>query len=460
MTAESTLQYDGTNLTLNSSADKYIKMTDVASPDSTPASLFIIGAEGNGTSTNLVSTYTTYSLTTGYEGGDVRLYGGTGAASPGSSTTNSRFLGGKGGDLYLYGGDGGTSGGSPGIQGDVLIDGYDISLNGQNTVQVTTTNFDVAQDIRHIGDEDTKIQFTTNTMALFAGDDNDAITIYAGSTVINEDAQTNRDFRIEGGSTSHSHALWFDASAYKWNIGQGNSTTVYKTVNLKTNYAGGSTTIDDYIGCSTTGNHNALVWNYSDTAYSIASIDFAMGTSTTYNDAYSAGRMAFVGYNTTGVSASYNYFTWLLHLGTGSTPNHKQMMRLTRAGDLLVYNNITAYSTTLTSDIRLKKNIEPLVEDSLTKLMQLDPVKFNWKSEDDEKPKSIGYIAQEFEKLFPDLISKNVNLASDEDADQETEYKHIKYNELIPHIVSAMKDQQKTIDNQQQQIDDLKEKLN
>ena len=459
ITAEANLTFNGTTLHFNSAADRYIRMTDIASPDDAPATLFMYGAEGNGTSTTVSTTYTSFTLTTGYEGGDVRLYGGTGAAAPGSSTTNSRFMGGKGGDLYLYGGGGGTSGGGTGNQGNVLINGYDISLNGQNTVQVTTTNFDVAQDIRHIGDEDTMIRFTTNTMALFAGDAHDAITIYGTSTVINEDAQSNRDFRIEGGSTSHSHALWFDASAYKWNIGQGNSNTVYKTVNLKTNYAGGSTTIDDYIGCSTTGNHNVLIWNYSTTNYSIASIDFAQGTNTDYNDAQSAGRMAFVGAASTTVSSSYNYFAWLLHNGTGSTPNHKQCMRLTRAGDLLVYNNITAYSTTLTSDIRLKKNIEPLVEDSLTKLMQLDPVKFNWKSEDDEKPKSIGYIAQEFEKLFPDLISKNINLASDEDADKEIEYMHIKYNELIPHIVRAMKDQQETIDNQQQQIDDLKEKL-
>jgi len=116
--------------------------------------------------------------------------------------------------------------------------------------------------------------------------------------------------------------------------------------------------------------------------------------------------------------------------------------RTIRAG-----GNIFAYSAGLASDEKLKKNIEPLSEDALSKLMKLNPVEFNWKLEDLEDQLSSGYIAQEFEEHFPELIT------------EEKGYKHIRYIELIPHITRAITQQQEIINKQQQEIDELKEKV-
>ena len=65
--------------------------------------------------------------------------------------------------------------------------------------------------------------------------------------------------------------------------------------------------------------------------------------------------------------------------------------------------------------------------------------------------KQIGFIAQDLEKIYPELVS----------TDKEG-YKSVDYSRLTPVLVEAVKEQQKIIDElariskkQQKQIDDL-----
>jgi hypothetical protein len=55
------------------------------------------------------------------------------------------------------------------------------------------------------------------------------------------------------------------------------------------------------------------------------------------------------------------------------------------------------------SDIRLKKNIEPM-ESVMDRLNQLEPVLFNLSKQEEGTAKKIGFIAQEVKKIFPDLV--------------------------------------------------------
>jgi len=120
---------------------------------------------------------------------------------------------------------------------------------------------------------------------------------------------------------------------------------------------------------------------------------------------------------------------------------------LTVARTIYAGGNIFAYSSAITSDERLKDNIITIESDSLSKILKLRPVTFNYKLEGLMDQLSTGYIAQELEEYFPELIS------------EEKDYKHIRYIELIPHITRAISQQQETINNQQKQIDELKEKV-
>ena len=108
--------------------------------------------------------------------------------------------------------------------------------------------------------------------------------------------------------------------------------------------------------------------------------------------------------------------------------------------------NIVSYSSTL-SDIRLKKNIED-IQDSLDKVLKLRGISYERKSNDE---KHIGYIAQEFEEVFPELILETNILGEEEDM----LFKTIRYTELIPYLSGAIKEQQELIDNQQKQINYL-----
>ena len=103
---------------------------------------------------------------------------------------------------------------------------------------------------------------------------------------------------------------------------------------------------------------------------------------------------------------------------------------------------INATNTTISgiSDIRWKENIRDL-DDGLAKVMQLKPRKFDWKQ---GKGKDVtndrGFIAQEFEAVFPDLIDEWIDPAPE----GEEPYKAVRAD-LIPTLVKAIQEQQATI---------------
>ena len=103
------------------------------------------------------------------------------------------------------------------------------------------------------------------------------------------------------------------------------------------------------------------------------------------------------------------------------------------------------------SDGRYKKNILPL-KSSLDKVMQLRPVTYNWKTE--EFPNKhftndlqIGFIAQELEKIIPQVVHTDV---------ADNNYKSVDYGRLTPVLVEAMKEQQVQIEKLQKEVEELK----
>jgi trimeric autotransporter adhesin len=101
--------------------------------------------------------------------------------------------------------------------------------------------------------------------------------------------------------------------------------------------------------------------------------------------------------------------------------------------------NIFAPGTfTSTSDERLKKNIAPLAA-SLDKIIQLNGYTYNWKSPNRDSRQQIGLIAQEVQKIYPQLITEFKG-----DNDENT--LGINYQGLIPVLIEAIKEQQKQID--------------
>jgi hypothetical protein len=107
--------------------------------------------------------------------------------------------------------------------------------------------------------------------------------------------------------------------------------------------------------------------------------------------------------------------------------------------------NITSDGTltTATSDIRLKENIEPL-NNSLEKLLQLSGVTYSWIGQEEKR---IGFIAQEVEKVIPELVFTNNNT--------EDKIKGIHLDNITAVLVEAIKEQQKIIDELKVRISNL-----
>ena len=104
------------------------------------------------------------------------------------------------------------------------------------------------------------------------------------------------------------------------------------------------------------------------------------------------------------------------------------------------------------SDLRWKKDIEPL-ENVLQEIVQLKGVKFSWRSEEFpeinfEKGTQIGLIAQDVEKIFPQLVKTNSD-----------GYKAVAYDKLSAVLVEAVKEQQKQIESTKLENLQLKSEL-
>jgi len=126
----------------------------------------------------------------------------------------------------------------------------------------------------------------------------------------------------------------------------------------------------------------------------------------------------------------------------------------------LRWNTLFASNGTInTSDVRAKKNIQNL-NYGLNALMQLRPVSFEWKKEDGTGTK-LGLIAQELQEVIPEVVR---DWDWDED---ELGNRHkvtapllgVYYSDLIPVLVKAAQEQQTIIENQQEEINQLKSEL-
>lgn len=119
---------------------------------------------------------------------------------------------------------------------------------------------------------------------------------------------------------------------------------------------------------------------------------------------------------------------------------------------LHVIGNILASGTITPSDIRYKKNIT-LISSPLQKLQHIRGVNYQYKP--GEFPgmgftdaTQIGFIAQEVEKVMPELVTTD-----------DKGYKYVDYPKIAPVLVEAIKEQQKEIDELKKEIQEMKKMI-
>ena len=87
---------------------------------------------------------------------------------------------------------------------------------------------------------------------------------------------------------------------------------------------------------------------------------------------------------------------------------------LSSLGTGLVYSNGGILTSTNPSDFNLKENITP-INYGLSQILQLNAVTFNWKNDKINQGKQYGFIAQEVQKIMPDLVKKGEYLGLDKE---------------------------------------------
>jgi hypothetical protein len=115
-------------------------------------------------------------------------------------------------------------------------------------------------------------------------------------------------------------------------------------------------------------------------------------------------------------------------------------------GQASFINDVVAFAS---SDKRLKENVKPL-DDALDKINKINGVEFDWIDGKDKHGNSVhsntghdvGVIAQEIEEVLPEVVTT-----------RDSGYKAVKYEKIVPLLIEAIKEQQ-------EQINELKEKLN
>ena len=122
-----------------------------------------------------------------------------------------------------------------------------------------------------------------------------------------------------------------------------------------------------------------------------------------------------------------------IRVGDGVTMGDSPVLTLNGSGNMTITGTLTQ-----NSDVRLKENIKP-IESALDKVKQMQGVEFN---KINSSTKEIGVVAQEIEKIIPELVLE----------DKEG-IKSVAYGNITAVLIEAIKEQQK-------QIEELKQQLN
>ncbi|MBL7738103.1 MAG: tail fiber domain-containing protein [Chitinophagaceae bacterium] len=228
-------------------------------------------------------------------------------------------------------------------------------------------------------------------------------------------------FGIQGGLLQiHSNAIGSDIA-----FGYGTSSSFTETMRIKGNSNVGIGTAAPATRLDVAGLNN---WDLSNTEG-----DFRVGTGTYRikmgvaldGGGAGAGRIRAAG----GINT--------LYLGAGNT----DVLTLFSNGNATLTGTLTQ-----NSDARMKSNIH-LLQSSLQNIRELNGYTYNWMDETKDTGVQIGVLAQEVQKVYPQLVKQN-----------DKGELSVNYTGLIPVLLEGIKEQQQQIDELKKLVEQLLKK--
>ena len=156
----------------------------------------------------------------------------------------------------------------------------------------------------------------------------------------------------------------------------------------------------------------------------------AMGFNTTASDRSSlvVGQYNLLGSTVTNNAIGFSTENTAFVIGNGAdADNRSDALTVLFDGTTTIAGDLS-----INSDARLKANIISLGS-TLAKVLQIDGKSYTMKKDENKKQK-IGVLAQDIEKVFPELVSESNGVKS------------VNYQGLVPVLINALKEQQTEID--------------
>ena len=167
----------------------------------------------------------------------------------------------------------------------------------------------------------------------------------------------------------------------------------------------------------------------------------AMGQGTIASDylSFIVGKHNLAGSAVTSSAIQFSLDNTAFVIGNGTNSGSRSDALVVKFnGDATLAGNLN-----INSDARLKANIISLGS-TLSKLLQIDGKSYTMKKDENEKQK-IGLLAQDIEKVFPELVSESHGVKS------------VNYQGLVPVLINALKEQDAMMKEQQNEIEILKQ---
>jgi hypothetical protein len=194
---------------------------------------------------------------------------------------------------------------------------------------------------------------------------------------------------------------------------------------------------------NTTGYYNSSLGTRAGYSNTTGDYNSFLGSYAGYNNT-TGNRNVFLGYKA-GYSETGSNKLYIDNCYTGGSCTHPLIegdfaaRTLEIDGSLTIDGVLTVVSVAAPSDIRYKKDIHPL-KSSLEKVLKLRGVTYEWDKNKVhwagfKEGRQIGLIAQEVEKVFPELVHTDSN-----------GYKTLSYDKLGPVLIEAVKEQQREIE--------------
>ncbi len=198
------------------------------------------------------------------------------------------------------------------------------------------------------------------------------------------------------------------------------------------------------------GSSNTFVGRASGVSNTTGSSNTFLGFNSGYSNAIGS-RNVFLG-DRAGCNETGSDMLYIDNCYTGGSCDQPLIKGNFAARTLQIDGSLTMVTVATPSDVRYKKHIHPL-ESSLVKVRNLQGVTYEWDQDringaGYKEGKQIGLIAQEVEKVLPELVHTDGN-----------GYKTLSYDKLVPVLIEAIKEQQDTISRLEKTIETMHRRL-